>query len=28
VTWADGTISDLGSVAADRIVHVTPAGVE
>jgi hypothetical protein len=28
VTWADGTVSDLGSLAADRIIHVTPAGVE
>jgi hypothetical protein len=28
VTWADGTVSDLGPMAGDRIVHVTPAGVE
>jgi hypothetical protein len=28
VTWADGTVSDLGSIAADRIAHVTPASVQ
>jgi hypothetical protein len=28
VTWADGTVSKLGSISADRLIHVTPAGVE
>jgi hypothetical protein len=28
VTWADGTVSDLGSMPGDRIVHLTPAGVQ
>ena len=28
VTWADGTVTDLGPVQADRILHVTPAGVQ
>jgi hypothetical protein len=28
VTWADGTVSELGSISGDRLIHVTPAGVE
>ncbi|MEP6637747.1 MAG: CRTAC1 family protein [Chloroflexota bacterium] len=28
VTWADGTVLDLGSMPGDRLIHVTPAGVQ
>ena len=28
VTWADGTISDLGPMPADQLIRVTPAGVQ
>jgi hypothetical protein len=28
VTWADGSVSDLGSQSGDRLIHVTPAGIQ
>jgi hypothetical protein len=28
ITWADGTVSELGPTAGDRLLHVTPAGVQ
>ena len=28
VTWADGSVSELGSVTADRVVRVTPDGLQ
>jgi hypothetical protein len=27
ITWADGSVSDLGPTAGDRLIRVTPAGV-
>jgi enediyne biosynthesis protein E4 len=28
ITWADGTVLELGPTAGDRLLHVTPAGVQ
>jgi enediyne biosynthesis protein E4 len=28
VTWADGTVSDLGAMPGDRLIRVTPAGIQ
>ena len=28
VTWADGSVSNLGSLSGDRLIHVTPAGIQ
>jgi hypothetical protein len=28
ITWADGTKTELGPLEGNRIVHVTPAGIQ